>query len=103
MTSGRFVTSLTEEKAASYNPRPQSESTFITSNQTLFLYLACPPGQERWFPFEPCEDCDTGTYRDGSEANSLCKSCPEGSTTTIQGATDVSDCSGRKLFPFTVI
>ena len=98
MTSGCYVTSLTEEKAASYNPRPQSESTFITSHLTLFFIFSLSSWSRKMVPV--ANRAQTATLEPivmNQKLIACVKTCPEGSTTTIHGATDVSDCSGRKL------
>ena len=48
-----------------------------------------------------CLVCTEGYFKDST--TNACKRCPKGSFSNEVGATDVSDCSGRKLFSSTLI
>lgn len=70
---------------------------FYTSPCTIYFSADCSAGQYYDSIVEQCLQCNFGTYQ--PEAYQYeCEICPQGTTTEIQGSSQLTDCVGMYKF-----
>ena len=69
----------------------QQKNNFTNIPNLMIISVACPIGTK--VDSNSCLYCDVGSYQD--ETGQVdCKQCPTGFSTSIIGASDVSNCTG---------